>query len=252
MSKEPLIQPHIHVKTGDVAEYVLLPGDPGRVKRVAEFLDEAKKIAEYRGYLTYTGTYAGIPISATSTGIGCPSAAIVIEELAKAGAKTFIRVGTTGSLRHDIDVGDLVIVTAATRTNGTSRAYAPVEYPAIPSFDVTSALVESAKKLGVKYHLGPVFTSAAFYAEDPEFVKKWSSLVLSVEMECSSLFVIAGLRGLRSGAILAVDGNLVKGTKKREFRPGEEVGESHPKVLEAIDNEIKVALEAIKLLARKA
>lgn len=243
------IQPHIMCGIGDVAEYVLLPGDPKRAERIATFFDEARKVAEYRGFVTYTGSYKGIPVSTTSTGIGCPSACIVAEELAKIGARTLIRVGTTGSLQADVDVGEIVVATAATRTDGATRAYAPVELPAVADPQVTSALLEAARRLGIRCHAGVVFTSDAFYAEDPEFARRWGGLgVLSVEMECSGIFTVARLRGLRAGAILAVDGNLVKGAKKGEFEPGEEAGELHPKVRKAIDDEIRIALEAIRLL----
>jgi uridine phosphorylase len=242
------------VKMGDVSPYCLLAGDPGRVERVSSmFLKNAREVSRYRGFAVYTGEYEGITVSAVSTGIGTPSACIVAEELAKVGAKVLIRIGTTGSLQEHIDLGDLVIATAATRTDGATKAYVPIELPAVASFDVTSALVKAADGLGVKYYLGPVFTSDAFYAEDPEFARKWGGMgVLSVEMECSGIFTVASLRGLKAGAILAVDGNLVKGKKKGEFEVGEEAGELHPLVKKAIDDEIKVALEAIKLLKKGA
>jgi len=247
MSKR--IQPHILCGVGDVAPYVLLPGDPKRAERIASFFDEARKVSEYRGFVTYTGKFAGIPVSTTSTGIGCPSACAVVEELAKIGAKTFIRVGTTGSIQERIDSGDIVIASAATRTDGATKAYVPPEYPAVASLEVVSALVKAAEKLGVKYHLGTVWTSDAFYAEGMDYVNLWNKAgVLSVEMECSGIFTIANLRGLRAGAILAVDGNLVKGVKKGEFEPGEKTGELADKVRKAIDDEIRVALEAVKIL----
>jgi len=243
------IQPHIFAGVGDVARYVLLPGDPGRADKIAKFLRDARKVAQYRGFVTYTGKCSGIPVSVTSTGIGCPSACITLEELAKIGANTFIRVGTTGSIQKYIDIGDIVIPTAATRTDGTTKAYAPVEYPATANYEVTSALTEAAKKLGVKYYSGIVWTSDAFYAEGGEPVKIWNKAgVLSVEMECSGIFTVANIRGVRAGAILAVDGNLVKGKKKGEFEPGEKKGELADKVQKAIDDEIRVALEAVKIL----
>jgi uridine phosphorylase len=247
------IQPHIMCGEGDVADYVFLPGDPRRVEKIASFFDEAHKVSEYRGFVTYTGEVAGVRVTACSTGIGCPSAAIVMEELIKIGAKTFIRVGTTGSLQPEIDIGDIVIATAAVRADGTSKAYVPPEYPAVASFDVLTALLQASKKLGVKAYLGVVLTSDAFYCEDPEFIKPWCKAhVLSVEMEASTLFTIAGLCGLRSGAILAVDGNLVKGTKKGEFAQGENLGELDERVQKAIEKEIKIAIEAVKILENKA
>lgn len=249
MSKR--IQPHILCGVGDVAPYVLLPGDPKRAERIASFLDEARKVSEYRGFVTYTGEFAGIPVSVTSTGIGCPSACIVVEELAKIGAKTCIRVGTAGSIQQEIDSGDIIIATAATRTDGATRAYVPPEYPAAADLQVVSALVKAAEKLGVKYELGTVWTSDAFYAEGAEYFNLWNKAgVLSVEMECSGIFTIASLRGLRAGAILAVDGNLVKGVKKGEFEPGHKTGELADKVQKAIDDEIRIALESVKILER--
>lgn len=234
---------------GDVARYVLLSGDPKRVERIATFFDEARKVADYRGFVTYTGKVKGIEISACSTGIGCPSAAIVVEELAKIGAQTFIRVGTTGALQPEIEVGDLIIPTAAVRADGASRAYVPPEYPAVADLDVLSSLVQAAKKLGVKVHVGKVVSTDAFYAGQ---VEAWGRAnVLSAEMECSIIFILASLKGLRAGAILAVDGNLAKGVKKGEFEPGERTGELDERVQRAIDKEIEVAIEAVKILEEK-
>jgi len=245
------IQPHIMCGVGDVARYVLLPGDPRRAEKIASFFEEAHKVSEYRGFVTYTGMVEGIGISACSTGIGCPSAAIAIEELARIGAETFIRVGTTGALQPNIDVGDIVIAAAAVRADGTSKAYVPVEYPAVADFTVVSSLLEAAYKMKKRVHRGVVLTSDAFYSEDKEATMQFSRAnVLSVEMECSILFTLAGLRGLRSGAILAVDGNLVKGTMKGEFEPGEKTGELDERVQKAVEEEIKIAIEATKILER--
>jgi len=240
------IQPHIMCGVGDVAKNVLLPGDPKRAEKIASFFDEARKVAEYRGYMTYTGKVDGIDISVCSTGIGCPSAAIVVEELARIGAKTFIRVGTTGALQPEMEVGDIVIATAAVRADGTSKVYAPAGYPAVADFSVASALVEAAEKLGVKVHVGKVVSTDAFYAGSYNI---WSrARALSVEMECSAIFTIAGLKGLKAGAILAVDGNLATGIKKGEFEPGEKSGELDERVQNAIEQEIKIAIEAVKIL----
>jgi len=240
------IQPHIMCGVGDVAKYVLLPGDPKRAEKIASFFDKERKVAEYRGYVTYTGKVDGIEISACSTGIGCPSAAIVVEELARIGAKTFIRVGTTGALQPEIEVGDIVIAAAAVRADGASKVYAPAGYPAVADFSVVSALVEAAKKLGVKVYVGKVVSTDAFYAGSYDIWGK--ARVLSVEMECSAIFTIAGLKGLRAGAILAVDGNLATGIKKGEFEPGEKSGELDERVQDAIEQEIKIAIEAVKIL----
>ncbi|UCD26408.1 MAG: nucleoside phosphorylase [Candidatus Bathyarchaeota archaeon] len=243
------IQPHIMCGVGDVAKYVLLPGDPRRVEKIASFFDEAHKVAEYRGFVTCSGKVDGIDISACSTGIGCPSAAIVVEELMKIGAETFIRVGTTGALQSYIEIGDIVIATAAVRTDGTSRAYLPVEYPAVASYEVVSALLQASKRAKKKTHSGIVMSSDAFYSENTDATWQFSKAnVLSIEMECSTIFTLTGLKGLRSGAIMAVDGNLVKGIKKGEFEPGEKTGELDERVQKAVEDEIRITIEAVKIL----
>jgi uridine phosphorylase len=192
-----------------------------------------------------------LPVTAVSSGIGCPSTAIVVEELARVGVQTIIRVGTTGGLQQNVDPGDLVIATGATRTDGTTRAYVSEKFPAIASLDVTNALISSAHSLGVKPHVGIVWTSDSYYAESGSQLETWVRAgVVSVEMECSALFTIGALRGLRTGAILAVDGNLVKGTKKLEFKADDAaVKQKEQRVQQGVDLEIQVALEAVKALA---
>jgi len=246
------MQPHIMCGVGDVAKYVLIPGDPKRVEKIAAFFDESKKVADYRGFVTYTGTVNGIRISACSTGIGCPSAAIAVEELSRIGAETFIRVGTTGALQNEIKMGDIVIATSAVRADGTSRSYAPIELPAVADFNVTSALVNAAHKLRQKVHFGPVLTSDAFYG-DLDNLKLWSKYnVLSVEMESSTLFTLANVKKLKAGSILAVDGNPLMGLGKGEFEPGEKTGELDERVQKAINTEIRIAIESIKILESKS
>jgi len=250
MSVRKRIQPHIMCGVGDVAEYVLLPGDPRRVERIASFFDEAKKVADYRGFITYTGRVGGVGITACSTGIGCPSTAIVEEELIKLGAKTLIRVGTTGAYQPDMEVGDLVIATGAVRSDGTSRAYVPIEYPAVADFDVVSALLAASSGCALKIHKGIIQSSDAFYAGgDMTWLTEGN--VLSVEMESSTLFTLASLRRVRAGTILAVDGNLTRNIQKGEFDSGEKTGELDERVQRAIDEEIKIAVGAVKLLASR-
>jgi uridine phosphorylase len=247
-----LIQPHIMCGVGDVAKYVLIPGDPGRVEKIASFFDESRRVADYRGFITYTGSVDGIGVSACSTGIGCPSAAIVVEELARIGAETFIRVGTTGALQQYVEIGDLVIAVAAVRADGASKNYAPTEFPAIADFNVTAALLQAAQKSKRRIHCGLVLTSDSFYG-DIENLKRWNRHnVLSVEMECSVIFTLSGLKKLRAGAILAVDGNPLMGAGKGEFEPGEKTGELDDRVQDAIKEEIGIAIEAIKLLEKNA
>jgi uridine phosphorylase len=233
---------------GDVARYVLLSGDPRRVERIAAFFDDSKKVGDYRGLVTYTGCVEGIGVSACSTGIGCPSAAIVVEELANIGAETLIRVGTTGSLQSDVEVGDIVIASAAVRNDGTSRNYVPIEYPAVADFNVTTALFQAAKESKRKVHFGTVLTSDAFYG-DVDILKRWSRFnVLSVEMECSAIFTLSKLRKLKAGAILAVDSKPFMGRMKGEFEPGQKTGELDDSVQKAIEEEIHAAIEALKIL----
>ena len=244
------LQPHIMCGVGDVAKYVLVSGDPNRVEKIAALLDEGSKVAEYRGFITYTGNVDGIGISASSTGIGCPSAAIVVEELARVGAEVFIRVGTTGALQPEIEMGDIVVATAAVRADGASRSYTPLEFPAVADFDVTTALVEAARKLKQRIHFGPVLSSDVFYG-DIENLRLWSRYnVLSVEMESSVIFTIANLKKLKAGTILAVDGNPVLGIGKGEFEPGEKTGELDQRVQDAIKNETLIAIEAVKVLEK--
>ena len=230
---------------GDVAKYVLIPGDPGRVKIIASFLDESQKVADYRGFVTYTGHKDGVDISVSSSGIGCPSAAIAVEELAKIGAKVLIRVGTTGALQEHLKMGDLVIPVAAVRADGTSRNYVPVEFPAVADFTVASLLLQAAEKVNRRVHFGSVLSSDAFYG-NLENLKKWSKFgVLSVEMETSVIFTIATLKKLKAGSILAVDGNPVLGVGKGEFELGEKTGELDDRVKKAIEEEARIAIDAI-------
>jgi len=156
---------HIGLGKGDVGRYVILPGDPGRVPRIAKHLDSAEKVAQNREYTTYTGKVDGIKVSVTSTGIGCPSAAIAVEELIRVGADTFIRVGTAGSLQKEVGLGDLVIATGAIREEGTTRQYVPLSFPAVPDLDVTIALREAARKLGYNSHAGICHCKDSFYSE---------------------------------------------------------------------------------------
>lgn len=211
------LQYHLKIKEGDVAPIVLLPGDPDRVDVVASYWDEAKLVANNREYRTYTGIYKGVPISCTSTGIGCPSTAIAMEELARAGAKTFIRIGTCGSLQDYVDVGDMIIADGAARYEGTSSLYAPLEFPAVASHEVVAAAIEAGKNLGLVSHVGITRSSDTFYAchskPGSSFNNFWQSNwknyfedlkrlnVVGAEMEASVIFVLARVWGLSAGAI---------------------------------------------------
>jgi len=208
---------HLQVKKGQVGDFVILPGDPGRCKIIASHFENPQFIASRREYVTYTGKYKGLSVSVTSTGMGCPSASIALEELIMAGAKYFVRLGTTGALQEDIKVGDIIIANAAVRTDGTSVEYISEEFPAIADIDVTNALIEATDNLNLKKHVGIIWSHDAFYKgsvfADPEYLereKPWrESNVLSVENESSALFVISYLRGVKTGTILTAVANHV-------------------------------------------
>ena len=156
---------HIDVAPGEVGKYVIMPGDPKRCAKIAKYLDNAKLVADKREYVTYTGYLDGEKVSVTSTGIGGPSAAIALEELVKCGSDTFIRVGTCGGIDLNVKGGDLIIATGSIRAEGTSREYAPIEFPAVANLDVINALVKGAKELKVPYHTGVVQSKDSFYGQ---------------------------------------------------------------------------------------
>lgn len=205
-------QYHVGVRPGDVGEYVILPGDPKRCAKIAKYFDNAELVADSREYVTYTGYLDGVKVSVTSTGIGGPSASIALEELANVGAKTFIRIGTCGGMDIDVKGGDVVIATGAIRMEGTSREYAPIEFPAVATLDVVNALVESARKLGVDYHTGVVQCKDAFYGQHqpellpngPELLRKWDAWLklgcIASEMESAALFIVGAYRKVRVGS----------------------------------------------------
>ena len=178
------VQYHIGLKQGDVGKYVILPGDPKRCAKIAQYFDEPKLVADNREYVTYTGYLDGEKVSVTSTGIGGPSAAIALEELVNVGAETFIRVGTCGGMQIDVKGGDIVIATGAIRAEGTSKEYAPIEFPAVANLDVTNALVQASKNLGYTSHTGVVQCKDSFYGQhspetkpvSDELLNKWEAL----------------------------------------------------------------------------
>ncbi len=210
-------QYHLDIDPGDVAPYVLLPGDPKRVPIVASYWDEAHKVADNREYVTYTGKYKGMPITCTSTGIGCPSTSIAMEELARCGAKVFLRIGTCGTFVDYVKNGDMVIFDSACRYDGASKAYAPIEFPAVASYDVVAAAVAAAKALGYAHHVGTTRSADTFYASHAKpgssFGEYWQSSwaqhfadlkrlnVVGAEMEASVIFVLARVWGLRAGGM---------------------------------------------------
>ncbi len=210
---------HIQTRPEDVGEYVLLPGDPKRCKVIAQFLDDAKLVADSREFVTYTGYLNGVKVSVTSTGIGGPSASIAMEELYQCGARTFIRVGTCGGMQLDVKGGDVVIASGAIRMEGTTKEYAPIEYPAVADVEVVNALKQAADKLGATSHIGVVQCKDSFYGQhEPgkkpvgyELQNKWKAWIecgaLASEMESAALFIVGSCLRARVGTVLLVIAN---------------------------------------------
>ncbi len=212
------LQHHIHLKEGDVGEYVLMPGDPGRAEVIARHFDNAVHVATNREYVTYTGFLDGVKVSVTSTGIGCPSSAIAMEELVRVGAKTFIRVGTSGSIQPGTKSGELAIVTGAIRDEGTSLHYMPAEFPAVANYEVVQALRKAATVKGLAHRVGISQSKDSFYGEvEPEhsgvtqrLLDRWKAWeiggAICSEMEASTLFVVASMLRVRAGGIMVMHG----------------------------------------------
>lgn len=244
-------QYHIQVAKGEVGRYVILPGDPKRCVKIAQYFDNPVLIADNREYITYTGTLDGVKVSVTSTGIGGPSASIAMEELYRCGADTFVRIGTCGGMQTEIKSGDIVIATAAVRMEGTSREYAPIEYPAVANLDVTNALVEAAKEKGFIYHTGVVQSKDSFYGQhEPEampvgyeLLNKWEAWkkmgCLASEMESAALFIVAGKLRVRAGACF-----LVMANQERE-----KLGLENP-VVHDTNMAVRTAVDAVRNLIR--
>ena len=240
---------HIHCVPSDVGRYCILPGDPGRVPAIAALFDDAHQVAYNREFNVWTGTLLGEKVTACSTGIGGPSASIAMEELHKCGADTFIRTGTCGGIDLNVQSGDVVVATGASRYAHTSREYAPIEFPAVADFQVTNALVEATKKLGFPLHTGIVQCKDSFYGQhDPaaspvyyELQQKWESWkrlgVKASEMESAALFVVAAALGCRCGSCFHVVWN-----QEREAAGLDQ------KMSEDTSSSVKVSVEALKLL----
>ena len=257
-----LPQYHLRLVPGDVAPHILMPGDPGRAPIVASLWDEARKVAENREYVTYTGTYKGAPISCASTGIGAPSTSIAMEELARVGATTFIRLGTCGSFQDHILNGDMVIFDSAVRDDGSSAQYAPIAYPAAAHHEVVRACIEAAEALGYRYHVGATRSSSAFYVPRPgsSFNNFWQSAwrerfedfkrlnVLAAEMEAAIIFVLARVWGLRGGGISLVIDNVLEpcsaAGESGTFDPAESFTHSHEDILRLA----RMGCETVRLL----
>ena len=210
------MQFHIHCKEGDVGRYVFLPGDPGRCESIASFFDNPVHIGMNREYNIYTGTLLGQKVSVCSTGIGGPSASIAMEELHNIGADTFIRVGTCGGIALDVLPGDVIVATGAIRYEHTSLEYAPIEFPAVPDFDLTAALKAASEDLGYRTHTGVVQCKDSFYGQHSpermpvgyELMNKWDAWIkagcLASEMESAAVFIVSQILGMRAGCVLNV------------------------------------------------
>ena len=243
------IQYHVGLKPGDVGRYVILPGDPKRCAKIAQYFENPYLAADSREFVTYTGTLDGEKVSVTSTGIGGPSASIAMEELCNCGADTFIRVGTCGGMQTEVCGGDLVIATGAIRMEGTSREYAPIEFPAVPDLNVTNALAAAASRKGYPYHTGVVQCKDSFYGQhEPEvkpvsyeLLNKWEAWkrlgCLASEMESAAMFVVASCLKARVGSCFLVIANQER----------EKLGLDNP-VVHDTDMAVQVAVEAVRNL----
>lgn len=243
------LQFHIQCAPGQVGKYCILPGDPGRCEAIARHFDAPVHVQTNREYTTYTGTLLGEKVSVVSTGIGGPSASIAMEELCNLGAHTFVRVGTCGGIKLEVQSDDVVVATGAVRMEGTSREYAPIEWPAVPDFTVTQALVRAAQNLKKTWHAGVVQCKDSFYGQHSpgrmpvsyELEQKWEAWkrlgVLASEMESAALFAVAATRGVRCGSVFHVIWN-----QERE-KAGLDQKESHD-----TSAAIEVGVEALKLL----
>lgn len=246
------LQYHLQIRQGDVGRYVIMPGDPKRCEKIAAYFDDARLVADSREYVTYTGYLDGVKVSVTSTGIGGPSASIAMEELVRCGADTFLRIGTCGGMDMDVKGGDVVIATGAIRMEGTSKEYAPIEYPAVADLDVTNALIEAARKSGYTYHAGVVQCKDAFYGQhEPEtkpvsyeLMNKWEAWLRmgckASEMESAALFIVASYLRVRAGSTFLVVGNQER----------DKAGLENP-IVHDTESAIKTAVEAVRILIKR-
>lgn len=244
-------QYHIQVGKEDVGRYVILPGDPKRCAKIAKYFDDAKLVADNREYVTYTGYLDGVKVSVTSTGIGGPSASIALEELVQAGADTFIRIGTCGGMQLNVKSGDVVIASGAVRMEGTSKEYAPIEFPAVANIEVVNALMRAADELNVDSHVGVVQCKDSFYGQHSpermpvgyELLNKWEAWkrlgCLASEMESAALFVVGSALHVKVGSIFLVIANQER----------EKEGLSNP-VVHDTDMAVRVAVEALRKMIR--
>jgi uridine phosphorylase len=240
---------HLQIEPGQIGEFVIMPGDPGRCHLIAEHFKNPQLIAQNREYTTYTGKYKELIVSVASTGMGCPSAAIALEELIMSGAKYLVRLGTAGALQKNIHLGDIIIPTSAVRLEGTSVEYIPIEFPAVADIDIVDALLKVTHQKNQKFHIGIIMSHDAFYKgsvfADHDFLKReqlWiDSNVLSVENESSALFTIGYLRKVKVGAILTTVANHLT----------QEVINNEEKINPIFHQMTDLCLEAFKTLSKE-
>jgi uridine phosphorylase len=249
---EDAVQYHIKLKKGDVGRYVLLPGDPGRSEKIAAFFDRPHFVAQNREYTTHTGLLLDEKVSVVSTGIGCPSTAIAVEELIKIGADTFVRVGTSGGMQPETKTGDIAIVTGAIRDEGTTAHYLPIEFPAVADVDVVLAMRQAALSLDIPHLVGIAQSKDSFYGEietermplGEDLQKRWDAWVkggaICSEMEASAIFILASIHRVRAGGVMMM---VCEGEGLPETEEGKELFHG--------DRAIKVAIEGLKLLIDK-
>jgi uridine phosphorylase len=244
---------HLHIKEGDVGRYVLLPGDPGRCEKIAAYFDNAHFVSQNREYVIWTGSLLGEKVSVVSTGIGCPSTAIAVEELVDVGADTFIRVGSSGAMQPHARMGDVAIITGAIRDEGTTSHYLPIEFPAIADLDVVTALRDSARHLSYPFHLGISQTKDSFYGEvernrmpmESHLEERWNAWVaggaVCSEMEAAVIFILASIYKKRAGGAMLIINNADL---------AELSSDDNSKQMAEFDPErvIRVAVEGLKLL----
>ena len=253
MKNEAGLAFHLHIKPGDVGRYVLLPGDPARSEKIARFFDNPHFVAQNREYVTWTGTLLGEKVSVVSTGIGCPSTAIAVEELIEAGADTLIRVGSSGSMQPYVHTGDVVVVTAAIRDEGTTAHYLPMEFPAVANIEVVNALSTGAEKLGLKFHTGICQSKDSFYGEverprmpmAQHLADRWNAWIaggsVCSEMEAAALFIISAIHRKRAGGAMLV-------INESDLAEADEADTAKHMAEFDADRVIKVAIEGLKQL----
>ena len=249
MSEPNEVMHHIQLKRGDVGRYVFLPGDPGRCEKIAKYFDDPRLMAQNREYTTYTGRLLGEKVSVTSTGIGCPSASIAVEELAAIGSDTFIRVGTSGGMQPHQRPGDLAIVTAAIRDEGTTMQYMPPQFPAVADVDVVNALREAAVKLGNPHELGITQSKDSFYGQHQpgrmpvrdQLLNRWEAWkqggAICSEMEAAAIFVLSSIYRKRAGGIMLIAAN-------------QESDEPDLEPVHDVTSLIETSIEAVKILIK--